>query len=138
MDQFFALLPLILLIFIMYFLMIRPQRKKEKAIAAMRNSLRVGDEVITIGGVLGKIVKTKGDVLTIQVGADKIKFEVMRWAVSTVTNKEPAPSPSKRVETEQYEDEQEETPKKTMPKRMKRATESGPESDPEIEEDNDK
>lgn len=138
MDQFFALLPLILLILIMYFLMIRPQRKKEKAIAAMRNSLRVGDEVITIGGVLGKIVKTKGDVLTIQVGADKIKFEVMRWAVSTVTNKEPAPSPSKRVETEQYEDEQEETPKKTMPKRMKRATESGPESDPEIEEDNDK
>ena len=74
-QQLVTLIPLILLIFIMYFLLIRPQKKREKAVAAMRNAVKVGDEVITIGGICGKIVKTKDEVLTIQVGADKIKFD---------------------------------------------------------------
>ena len=77
-------LPLIVLILIMYFLLIRPQKKKEKAINAMRAGIQVGDEIITIGGICGKIVKTKPDTLVIQVGADKVKFEIMRWAVSKV------------------------------------------------------
>lgn len=78
-----SLLPLLLLILVMYFLMIRPQKKKDKEVQNMRNSIQVGDEIITIGGIVGKVVKTKDETLVIQVGADKVKMEIMRWAVST-------------------------------------------------------
>ena len=79
----FAMQLIILVVFIgaMYFLLIRPQKKKEKTIQQMRNTLQVGDEIITIGGICGKIVKTKEDSIVIQVGADKVKFEMMRWSV---------------------------------------------------------
>jgi preprotein translocase subunit YajC len=123
-QQLATLMPLILLIVIMYFLLIRPQRKREKAVQAMRNALKVGDEVITIGGICGKIVKTKDETLTIQVGADKTKFEIMRWAVSKVVTDEPAPSPSRKAKREEPEDEPKEAPKKTLPKRMKKAEET--------------
>ena len=121
-QQLATLMPLILLIVIMYFLLIRPQKKREKSVAAMRNSVKVGDEIITIGGICGKVVKTKDEVLTIQVGADRVKFEIMRWAVSKVVNDESAPSPSKKAKQEEPQDEDKiEAPKKTLPKRMKKA-----------------
>lgn len=123
-QQLATLMPLILLIVIMYFLLIRPQRKREKAVQAMRNAVKVGDEIITIGGICGKIVKTKDETLTIQVGADKTKFEIMRWAVSKVVTDEPAPSPSKKAKREETEEEPKEAPKKTLPKRMKKAEET--------------
>lgn len=123
-QQLAALMPLILLIVIMYFLLIRPQKKREKSVQAMRNAVKVGDEVITIGGICGKIVKTKDETLTIQVGADKTKFEIMRWAISKVVTDESAPSPSKKAKREEPEEEQKEAPKKTLPKRMKRSEEA--------------
>ena len=86
MGSIISLLPLIILFIAMYFLMIRPQRKKDKQIQEMRNNLNVGDEIVTIGGICGKIVKTKDETIVIQVGADKVKFEMMRWSVSSVTN----------------------------------------------------
>ena len=79
-----TLLPLVLLLVIMYFLLIRPQKKREKQVNEMRSNVRVGDEIITIGGICGKVVKTKDESLVIQVGADKVKFEIMRWSVSKV------------------------------------------------------
>ena len=84
MDQLMTFGPLLLLIVIMYFLLIRPQRKREKSVNEMRKGLQVGDEIITIGGICGKIVKTKDETIIIQVGADKVKFEMMRWSVSKV------------------------------------------------------
>lgn len=78
------ILPLILLIAVMYFILIRPQKKKEKELAAMRNSLKVGDNIITIGGIYGKVVKIKEDSVVIQVGSDKLKMEVTRWSISQV------------------------------------------------------
>ena len=100
-----GILPLILLLLIMYFLLIRPQKKREKQINAMRSSIQVGDEIITIGGICGKVVKTKEETLVIQVGADKTKFEVMRWSISKVVNeKEEAVKETKK---------EEETPKKS-------------------------
>ena len=121
-QQLVTLMPLVLLIVIMYFLLIRPQKKREKAVTAMRNSIKVGDEVVTIGGICGKIVKTKDETLTIQVGADKTKFEVMRWAISKVVTDEPTPSQSKKTKKEEPEESSEkEASKKTLPKRMKKA-----------------
>lgn len=131
MNQLASLAPLLLLIVIMYFLLIRPQKKREKAVTAMRNAVKVGDEVITIGGICGKIVKTKDETLTIQVGADKTKFEIMRWAVSKVVTDEAAPSPSKKAKREEPEEEQKEAQKKSLPKRMKRSEETSVQETPE-------
>ena len=54
-----SLIPLVILLGVMYFLMIRPQNKRDKETKAMRNSIEVGDEIVTIGGICAKIVKTK-------------------------------------------------------------------------------
>ena len=86
-DAGFQIIILIAFVGLMYFLLIRPQKKKEKEVKQMRNTLSVGDEVITIGGICGKIVKTKDQTLILQVGADRVKFEVMRWSISSVTKK---------------------------------------------------
>jgi len=109
----FAMQLVILAVFIaaMYFLLIRPQKKKEKQISDMRSSLQVGDEIITIGGICGKIVKTKDDSIVIQVGADKVKFEMMRWSVSSVVSSSKSAKPSVADEEE----------KKVKPKRLKKA-----------------
>ena len=107
-------LPLVILIAVMYFLMIRPQRKKDKAINEMRRSLTVGDEIVTIGGIVGKIVKTKDETIVIQVGSERIKLEMMRWAVSSVTKEAPG-----RARTVQEELKEEDTPKRGI-KRLKK------------------
>ena len=109
------ILMIVLLFVVMYFLMIRPQKKKDKQIQDMRKSLQVGDEIITIGGICGKIVKTKEESFIIQVGADKVKFEMMRWAVSSVTKA----SPRRDVD----DVKEEEPAKKIMPKRLKKSSE---------------
>ena len=116
MGQFVTLLPLIVLIIAMYFLMIRPQRKKDKQIQEMRNSLQVGDEIVTIGGICGKIVKTKDESIVIQVGADKVKFEMMRWSVSSVTN------PSHKPRKDEVNSVEEEEVKKVKPKKLKKSS----------------
>lgn len=112
-----TLLPLVLLLVIMYFLLIRPQKKREKQVNEMRSNVRVGDEIITIGGICGKVVKTKEESLVIQVGADKVKFEIMRWSVSKVV--ENAKS-TKKVNVSSSADDEEEVPKKAMPRRLKK------------------
>ena len=117
MEQLAQFLPLIILILVMYFLMIRPQKKKDKQIQEMRRGLQVGDEIVTIGGICGKIVKTKEESFIIQVGADKVKMEMMRWAVSSVTK----PSAKRETPVEDYVEE--EPAKKSLPKRLKKTTE---------------
>ncbi|CCQ93573.1 conserved hypothetical protein [[Clostridium] ultunense Esp] len=73
---------------IFYVFAIRPQKKREKEIREMRESLRVGDEVITIGGIYGKIVKLKDDMITIEVGANKTKIDLTKWAIGSTINKQ--------------------------------------------------
>ena len=123
------ILPLIILLLVMYFLLIRPQKKREKEVNAMRSGVQVGDEIITIGGICGKIVKTKEESLVIQVGADKVKFEIMRWAVSKVVEEGKKPANGR---PEKYEaDDEEAEVKKAKPKRMKKAA---PVEEPVVEE----
>lgn len=73
----------IALLVIFYFLLIRPQQKKDKKVKEMRSNLQVGDEIATIGGIVGKILKVKDDQITIEVGSDKTKFEIKKWAVGS-------------------------------------------------------
>ena len=123
-------LPLIILIAVMYFLMIRPQRKKDKAINEMRRSLTVGDEIVTIGGIVGKIVKTKDETIVIQVGSDRVKLEMMRWAVSSITKE--ARGKAREVYDEVKEEDE---PKKKGIKRLRKdPVEEFEETEEEIKE----
>lgn len=79
-----SLLPFVLLIVVFYFMIIRPQRKKEKETREMLASLKVGDNVTTIGGICGKIVRIRDDIITIEVGPDKVKLVFERWAIRSV------------------------------------------------------
>ena len=85
----------------------------------MRSNVRVGDEIITIGGICGKVVKTKDESLVIQVGADKVKFEIMRWSVSKVVENA-KPTKKVSVPSSEEETEEEDAPKKAMPRRLKK------------------
>ena len=76
--------PMILICVVFYFLLIRPQRKKDKEAKAMLDNLKVGDRICTIGGIYGTIVRIKDDVLTIEVGEQKTQMVFARWAVRNV------------------------------------------------------
>jgi preprotein translocase subunit YajC len=75
------LVPIILLFVLFYFLLIRPQKKREKAERDMRDSIQVGDEISTIGGFIGKVVSIKDDTLMIESTADRTKLKIYRWAI---------------------------------------------------------
>ena len=77
-------LPMILIFVIFYFMLIRPQRKKDKEAKKMLENLKVGDRICTIGGIYGTIVRIKDQVLTIEVGEQKNQMVIARWAVRNV------------------------------------------------------
>ena len=72
---------LVIVFVLMYFIMIRPQNKKRKEEQKMRNSIRVGDEIVTIGGICGRVVNVKEDTLIIETGADRNKMSIKKWAL---------------------------------------------------------
>ena len=69
---------------IFYFFMIRPQKKQEKEVNEMRNSLSVGDEITTIGGIIGKIVSIKEETLVLETSHDRTRIRILKTAVSHV------------------------------------------------------
>ena len=77
----------VLIIAFFYFFMIRPQKKQEKQTAAMRNSIEVGDEVVTIGGIVGRVSHIKDDVVTIETGADRVRIRFKKTAIASVDKK---------------------------------------------------
>lgn len=68
-------------ILIFYFILIRPQKKKEKETKQMRDSIQIGDEITTIGGIVGIVVKKSQDTLVIETGGDRSKIRIKTWAV---------------------------------------------------------
>ena len=77
------LLPLVLMFGLMYFLMIRPENKRKKEAEQMRNSLKTGDKITTIGGIMGTVVSIKDDKFVIETSADQVRIEFAKWALST-------------------------------------------------------
>lgn len=69
---------------IMYFMMIRPQKKKDKQLSDMRNSLDIGDGITTIGGIIGRVVALKDDTVVIETGTDRTRIRFKRWAIQDV------------------------------------------------------
>lgn len=82
-QSFLSLGLLVLMFGIMYFVMIRPQRKKQKAEEKMRSEIQVGDDVTTIGGIVGRVVTIKEDSLIIETGSDRAKMRIKRWAIAS-------------------------------------------------------
>ncbi len=76
-----AYLAIIVLIF--YFLMIRPEKKRKKKAQEMRDSLAVGDNIVTIGGMVGKIVNVSGDYVTFETGEDRVRIKIAKWGISS-------------------------------------------------------
>ena len=82
-----GIMPIILIIVMfvaMYFFMIRPQKKQERETNEMRNNLKVGDEITTIGGIIGKIVSIKEETVMIETGHDRMKIRILKTAVRNV------------------------------------------------------
>jgi len=75
------ILMLVLMFVLMYFIMIRPQKKRQKEEQRMRDDVRVGDQITTIGGIMGRVVTVREDSLVIETGADRNKITVKKWAL---------------------------------------------------------
>lgn len=86
-SAYASVLPIVLLIVLFYFLLIRPQKKQEKKDKAMRDSLVVGDHICTIGGIVGKVVKIDEDELVLETsGGTRMRFK--KWAIRAVTTEQ--------------------------------------------------
>ena len=75
---------LALMLVMLYFMIYRPQKKQEKKDAAMRSSLEIGDQVTTIGGIIGRVVAIKDDTFVLETGADRVKIRFTKNAISSV------------------------------------------------------
>ena len=78
-----SIIMLVVLIAVFYFLLIRPENKRKKQAQAMRDSLKKGDVITTIGGIVGKIVMVNPDTLIIETSEDRVRMEITKWAIST-------------------------------------------------------
>ena len=83
-DMIPTLLMMFAMIAIFYFMLIRPQRKKDKAVKDMLAALKPGDRICTIGGIYGTIAAIKDETITLYVGAQKTQMVVARWAIRSV------------------------------------------------------
>ena len=79
-----GILTLALMLVLLYFMIYRPQKKQEKKDAAMRAALEIGDQVTTIGGIVGRVVAIKDDTFVLETGADRVKIRFIKNAISSV------------------------------------------------------
>ena len=80
----YTIIMLIVMVAIMYFLMIRPENKRKKKAQEMRDSLKKGDVITSIGGIIGRIVSVGKDTIVIETSDDRVRMELTKWAVSSV------------------------------------------------------
>lgn len=95
------LLTLVLMLAVFYFMLIRPENKRKKEAEQMRSSVKNGDRITTIGGIIGTVVSVKDDKLVIETGADQVRIEIAKWAMSTnETAAEAAKAQAKKAQEE--------------------------------------
>ena len=96
----YTIIMLVLMLGIFYFLLIRPENKRKKQAQQMRESLKKGDTITTIGGLMGKIVQINADSIVFETSEDRVRIEVAKWGISTNNN---APAPEKKGKKEEKE-----------------------------------
>ena len=89
---------IVVMIAVMYFMLIRPENKKKKAAEEMRSSLKVGDVITTIGGIVGRIVQVTDENIVIETSDDRVRMELAKWAVSTNNSNPPEDKKGKKKE----------------------------------------
>lgn len=89
-GSYSSILMLVLIFVVFYFFLIRPENKKKKKLEQMRSALSVGDEIVTIGGIMGKVVQSTEDTVTFETGEDRVRIQVKKWAISTNVKEEQA------------------------------------------------
>ena len=102
-----SLFMIVVMIAVFYFSLIRPENKRKKQAEEMRGSLKVGDEITTIGGITGTICAVKDKTIVIETGADRVRLELAKWAVSskgTQTTEEAVPEKTEKPETSDKKD----------------------------------
>ena len=107
----YSIVMLVVMLAIFYFLLIRPENKRKKKAEAMREGIKKGDTVTTIGGIVGKIVHVNKDTIVIETSDDRVRMELTKWAVSSVgvqTGEQPE-EPKKEGKKEEKKDEAAET-----------------------------
>ena len=87
---------LALMLVLLYFMIYRPQKKQEKKDAAMRAALEIGDQVTTIGGIVGRVVAIKDDTFVLETGADRVKIRFTKNAISSVEKLNMDNAPAKK------------------------------------------
>jgi len=87
---------LIAMIAIFYLMVIRPENKRKKKAEDMRNSLTLGDEITTIGGLTGKIVQITEETITFETGEDRVRIQAKKWAISTTAKMEAAEAEARK------------------------------------------
>ncbi len=85
-DMLSMIIMILVMVAVFYFLLIRPQRKKDKAVKNMLNSLKTGDRICTIGGFYGTIAAMKDDTVTLKLGSLENTVVIARWAIRSVEN----------------------------------------------------
>ena len=78
-----SLIMIVAMIAVFYFLMIRPENKRKKEAEQMRSAVKNGDQVTTIGGIIGTVVDVKGDKFVMETSADQVRIELAKWAISS-------------------------------------------------------
>ena len=78
-----SIIMLVAMLAIFYFMLIRPENKRKKEAEQMRNSVKTGDKIVTIGGIVGTVVNVKDNKLVIETGADQVRIELAKWAISS-------------------------------------------------------
>ena len=83
-TSWYSIIMIVGMFVLLYFLMIRPQKKKEKQQRDMRNNIEIGDGVTTIGGIVGRVTGIKDDTIVIETGSDRTRLRFQKWAISEV------------------------------------------------------
>ena len=78
-----SIIMLVAMLAIFYFMLIRPENKRKKEAEQMRSSVKTGDKIVTIGGILGTVVSVKDDHFVMETGADQVRIELAKWAISS-------------------------------------------------------
>ena len=78
-----GMLPMVLMLVVFYFMLIRPENKRKKEAEQLRSNIKNGDKITTIGGIMGTVVDVKGDSFVIETSADQVRVEFAKWALST-------------------------------------------------------
>lgn len=93
------LIMMVLMLVIFYFMLIRPENKRKKEAEQMRSAVKTGDKIVTIGGIVGTVVNVKETRIVIETGADQVRIELEKWAISSnETAAEAAKAEAKKVQ----------------------------------------